>query len=199
MQTHKATRRSFLGRAAAGGAVLTLGSTLVPVTRFLPAAWADVAPDDVELVKFAAGLELAAVEIYELALDGGSLSGGAQSVANMFAGHHRQHAETLNTALGEEEAVTKADPAILRQFRSRVTGAENEAAVLQAAYLLEEVAASTHLLAVGTLSDKRNAATVSTILPVESQHAVVLASFLEKDPEEYLIEFLTTDQAAEPA
>jgi hypothetical protein len=52
---------------------------------------------------------------------------------------------------------------------------------------------------VGTASDAKNAALMATILPVDSQHATVLATILEKDAAEYLVEFLTTERAAEPA
>ena len=42
-------------------------------------------------------------------------------------------------------------------------------------------------------------ASLATILPVESQHATVLATALGKPASEYLIDFLTTDAAVDPA
>jgi len=192
-------RRDLLRRAAAGGVMLTIGAMVAPIRNLLPAAWAELPPDDGELAQFAAGLELAAVAAYGAALDTDTLSLSVENVAKMFAGHHRQHADALNGALGEELAVTKPRSSILRSFAPKISAAQNEKAVLEMLYQVEEAAAATYLFAIGEVSDVRSAGTLATILPVESQHATVLATVLGKEPSEYLVEFLSTDQAAKPA
>jgi len=192
-------RRDLLRRAVAGGALLTIGSVVAPLGRLMPAAWADLPPDDAELARFAAGIELAVVAVYGLAVESGKLSLANDSLGRLFSGHHRQHADALNEALGEENIVTAPEPVFLQRFAPDIDTAGDEAAVLEVAYTIEEVAAATYLFAIGKVGDADSAGTLATILPVESQHATVLATILDKDPRDYLVEFLTTDQAAKPA
>jgi hypothetical protein len=117
----------------------------------------------------------------------------------MFGGHHQDHADTLNGIIGEEEAVTEPNAALVAEFGPMIRAAADEAAILEIAYSLEEAAASTYLDAIGMLEDVRNAGALATILPVESQHATVIATALGKPVSEYLIDFLTTDAAVDPA
>ena len=65
-----ASRRRFLRNAGLGGVVLTLGSTLVPAGRLLPAAWAQEQLTDEDLAAFAESVELAAVDAYSAAVIG---------------------------------------------------------------------------------------------------------------------------------
>jgi hypothetical protein len=196
---HRESRRGFLTKAVTGGAVLTAGSLVLPVSRLVPAAWAQSASPDVELARFAASLELAAVEAYKAAADSGKLDNTATEIGAMFGGHHQQHADALNAVVGEDVAVTKPNAKILDQFGPMIADAADQAGVLEVAYQLEEGAASTYLLAIGRLEDARNAGSLATILPVESQHATVLATILGKDPKDYLIDFLNTDAALDPS
>ena len=76
-----------------------------------------------------------------------------------------------------------------------IQGAADEDAVLNVLYGVEEAAASTYLATIGAITDATDAGTLATILPVESQHATVLGTFLQKDPSSYLIDFVTTDTA----
>ena len=200
-----ATRRSFLTKAATGGGLLTFGSMVAPVSRLVPAATAQEeeedtpVSDDVELATFMAGLELAAVEVYRAAAATGKLTNAGNQIATMFGGHHQDHADALNEIIGEDAAVTEPNGALVDEFGPMIRAAADEAAILEIAYSLEEAAASTYLVAVGELEDARNAGTLATILPVESQHATVIATALGKPASEYLIDFLTPDAAVDPA
>lgn len=196
---HRETRRGFLSKAAAGGALLTVGSFVAPVSRLVPAAWAQSQPTDADLARFAASLELAAVAAYAAAADTGRLSAAAADIGTLFGRHHQDHADALNAIVGEEEAVAEANQTVLDEFVPRIESADDEAAVLEVAYGLEEAAASTYLLAIGMVEDAGNAGALATILPVESQHATVLATVLGKDPGDYLVDFVTTDPALDPA
>ena len=195
---HRETRRGFLTKAAAGGAVLTVGSLAAPIGRLVPAAWAQSESTDVTLAKFAAGLELAAVEAYKAAADTGKLSTATAAVGTLFAEHHQDHADALNDILGDD-AVEDPNKTVLDEFGPRIQRAADEAAVLEIAYNIEEAAASTYLVAIGILEDVTNAGALATILPVESQHATVLATVLNKAPGAYLVDFVNTDAALEPA
>jgi len=200
-----ATRRSFLTKAATGGGLLAVGSMVAPISGFMPAAAAQEgegeAPvsDDVELAMFMAGLELAAVEVYRAAAATGKLTNAGNQIATMFGGHHQAHADALNEIIGEDAAITKPNATVVDEFAPMIRAAADEVAILEIAYSLEEAAASTYLVAVGELEDARHAGTLATILPVESQHATVIATALGKPASEYLIDFLTPDAAVDPA
>lgn len=194
------TRRQLLGRAAAGGAVLTLGSALVPVSRLLPAAAAQELTD-VDIARFAASVELAAVDAYQAAIDSGLVTDGAVgAAATTFQSHHAEHAAAFNglaTANGAEEA--GSNQAVLAAFGPMLQSAADQAALLEIAYQLEEGAASTYLFALGALTVPEAYAATATILPIESQHATVLGTVLGKGPGDYLPSFVNTDAALNPA
>jgi hypothetical protein len=196
---HRENRRRFLAKAAAGGALLTTGSLVAPIGRLLPAAGAQAASKDVELASFMASLELAAVEAYKAAAGTGKLNNLVTEIGTMFAGHHQAHADALNQIVGEDAAITKPNAAVLQQFGPQISSAANQDAVLEIAFSLEEAAASTYLSVLSDIADSRDAGVLATILPVEGQHATVLGTILGKDPSEFLIEFVTTDAALDPA
>lgn len=193
------TRRQLLGRAAAGGAVLSLGGALVPVSRLLPAAAAQT-PSDVDIARFAASVELAAVDAYQAAIDSGLVTDAAVGqAATTFQSHHAEHAAAFNglaTANGAEEA--GSNQAVLAVFGPMLQSAADQSALLEIAYQLEEGAASTYLFALGVLTVPEAYSAVATILPIESQHAVVLGTVLGKAPDETLPAFVTTDGALDP-
>jgi rubrerythrin len=198
------TRRGFITKAATGGALLTAGSLAAPVGRLVPAAFGQDAPEvelspDAEVASFVAGLELAAVEIYRRAGQTELLTNTARQVFGAIGDHHRTHATILNGIVGEEAPVTEPNAALLEQYGPMIENATDEAAILEAAYNLEEAMAATHLETVGEMEDSGDAGIVATVLPVESQHATLLGDLLDKDPTDYLIEFLSPEAALDPA
>ena len=197
-KNNRDARRDFMKKAGIGGAALTVGSMVSPISAFLPQAWAADAPSDADLAKFAASLELAAVAAYGVAVKTGKLSDAAKNVGTLFASHHQDHADALNSILGSA-AVTKPNTTVVNAFGPKIQAAADEAAILEIARTVEEGAASTYLFALGYLQDKKNAGALATILPVESQHATVLATVLKKPASDYLIDFLTLDNALDPA
>ncbi|MBI2708741.1 MAG: ferritin-like domain-containing protein [Actinobacteria bacterium] len=193
-------RRRFLKRSVVGGAVLTVGSTVLPVSRLVPAAWAQATPSDKDIVAFAQSVELAAVKAYGAAASSGKLSQGALDVVRTFAGHHQDHADAFGALLGTPDAPAagKANQKVLATFTPKIQAATDEAAVLEVAYTVEEAAAATYYFALGALSDQKTASGAATILPVESQHAVVLATILKKPASDYLAAFQTGTNALNP-
>lgn len=196
--THGPTRRSFLKLVAAGGA-LTAGSQFLPLGRLVPAAWAQDGdgPDDGEIAAFAQSLELAAAAAYGAVIDTGKLTEPIAEVARLFGSHHAQHAEAIGGLLGN---ATVEDPnaKLLAEFTPRIRAAADQDALLELALGLEESAAATYYTALGTL-EQTPAKAVATILPVESQHAVVLATVLDKPMSEYLPVEQTEATALRPA
>ncbi len=189
------SRRGLLSKAGAGGALLTVGAMASPVARFMPAAFAANGVDDAAIAAFAASVEFAAVAVYQEVIDRGRLERTVTKMAVTFQGHHREHGRAFN-------AITKAtseqpNAKLLAAYKPRIIAAKAQDALLEIAYSLEEAAAATYLFALGELQDKTNAMTAATILPVESQHAVVLAQVLDKKIADYLPPFQNDKRAVD--
>lgn len=183
---HGPARRRFLQQVAVSGAVLSVGSQLVPFGRLLPAAWAQDGadePTDLEIAAFAASVELAAAAVYRVAVDSGLLSEPVTALARTFGSHHSAHAGALNDLLAEE--IMEPNARLLREVTRPIEASDDEAGVLEVALGVEEAAAATYYAALGSL-DQQTAAAVATILPIESQHAVVLGTVLEQPRSRYL-------------
>lgn len=197
-----ASRRRFVRDVGLGSVALTLGASLVPASRLLPAAWGqgseDGAPlDDLTIAVFAEQVELAAVGAYESAAASGLLDPVAVEVGTLFASHHADHAGAF-AALAGEAATGTANGAVLDAFGPMIAGAADQAELLDIAFQLEQGAASTYHFALGVLGIEA-AEVVATILPIESQHAVVLGQVLGKDASEHLPPFETSEAAIDPA
>ncbi len=207
--THATSRRRFLRRAAAGGAVM-FGATAVPLATLVssvPTAGAQttkvepLSSGDTELTRFAQSLELAAVEAYGAIERSRRLTGPVAETARMFAGHHRDHADALGKILteGGADAVTEANAAVVQFVTAALRNASDEAGVLRVAFDLEQGAAASYLLALGRIESVTTAGAAATILPVESQHAVVWGQVLELPEPDFLPAFGDVDGAFDPA
>ena len=192
------SRRRFLRNAGLGGAALTVGSSLLPVSRFLPAAWAQDEMDDADLAAFAQSTELAAVAAYEAAAGRNLLDRPVEQVATMFAGHHEEHAAAFAGVAGDA-ATDEPNQKIIDEFGPKIEDAEDQAGLLEIAKSLEEAAAATYYFSLGVLQDPENALAVATILPIEAQHAVVLGQALDQELEEYVPSFENQENALDPA
>jgi len=197
------TRRQLVRNAAVAGAsgiVIALGSAVMPIERLLPgAAAADL--DDPTIAAFAESLELAAVAAYQQAGSAGLVkSPSALAAMTTFAAHHKEHGAAFAAASGGK-ANHKPNPRVLQLVSDQITAARNENAVLQAAFNMENTAASTYLFALGALQGSAALQLTASILPVESQHAVVLGTALGKtaatDPT-YLPSFITEQEKVDP-
>lgn len=193
------SRRRFVQRAGLTGLAFSLGGALVPATRLLPAAWGQESSDtldDLTIAIFAEQVELAAVAAYQAAVDTGKLDDTAIEVGTLFAGHHADHGAAFASFAGDQ-ATGSANQAVLDAFGPMIAEAEDQAALLDIAFQLEQGAASTYHFALGVLGADA-AAAVSTILPIEAQHAVVLGQFLDKPIDDWLPPFETSDAALSP-
>ena len=158
---------------AIGGAVLTFRQLLTPSV-----ANAAAAGDIAALAAFAQSVELAAVEAYKAAAASGKVkTKGVLDAATLFAGHHTEHAAAFGGA-AKTAATNKPNPKLLTAVGGQLAAAADENAVLKIAYDLENAAAATYLFALGATTDKGAIGLMASILPVEAQHAVVLASVL---------------------
>ena len=172
------TRRIFLTRAALAGALVTVG-TAGPLTRLLPVAGAQAVPgstpelDDATFAAFALPLEMAAVQAYQAALDGGTL-GDEGPIALDFQSHHQAVVDVLTTLLAEDATAPVPDSLITSRTVATLKTATVKAEVLTTLAELEDVLAATHLFALGRLVEASTAKVVAQVLAVESQHAAYL-------------------------
>src|SRR4051794_12956580 len=191
-------RPSLLAGAGLGGAVIAIGSMLVPVGRLVGVAGAQTG--DAGIAAFAESVELAAVAAYMAAAQSGKVTTPAVlQAATTFAGHHQEHGAAFGAAAGSA-STKKANQKLLDMVAPQIQAAADQNAVLEIAYGLENAAAATYLFALGALTSKAALKLTASILPVESQHAVVLGTVLGKPPTDttFLPSFQTQDGAVTP-
>jgi hypothetical protein len=141
------------------------------------------------------------VAAYQAAAASGKLkTASVITTATAFASHHHDHAGAFATA-ASSKATHKANPKLGDTATGQIQASANEKAVLQVIYSVEVAAASTYLYALGALQDNATLALAASILPVESQHAVILGILLNKDAKtsaDFLPSFITQDPALTP-
>ncbi|HVX19467.1 MAG TPA: ferritin-like domain-containing protein [Acidimicrobiales bacterium] len=165
------TRRGLLARAAAAAPIVAVGTGMVPLSRFFPAAWADEPPTDYDLAGFAQSVELALVTLYDTAA---AKAGAQASLVQSFGQHHQDHADLFGGFFGAAGAnpPDKPNAKVVSQFSGQV-GAGG-AATLKALAQLEEIAAATWQWVLGEFDNSGGAKLFAAVLPVEAQHAVTL-------------------------
>jgi len=174
-----ATRRRFIKGVGLGGLVLTIGQAALPVSSLLSSAYAQTPttnPPNEVTAAFAESLELAAVAAYQQAA-AKLTTPAVASAAQTFAGHHAQHATAFGS-LAKDKATGKPNPKLLATISGQLRDATDEKSTVQIAYDMENAAASTYLYSLGILTDKGALQLTASVLPVESQHAVVLGQVL---------------------
>lgn len=153
-------------------------------------------PTDGDLLRFAQGMELALVHAYASAAPLLS-SPAATAAAAAFALHHSAHAAALARVAGGEP-VAEAVPGLSSQMESALRAARGEHDALSALYEIETKAAATFQYLVEKLQADPAIHQVSAVLPVEGQHAAVLAVLLKKDARDLSPAFQTRDGHYEP-
>ncbi|MGH9149118.1 MAG: ferritin-like domain-containing protein [Acidimicrobiales bacterium] len=197
------SRRGFLTRAGIGGAALSIGGTVLPIGRLIPAAYGQALTDG-DIAAFAESVELAAVEAYRAAAASGKLMPAVVTLGTMFAGHHTEHAKAFAGASGGK-AKGKPNPKLLDAVGGQLKAAADQKAILTIAFDLENAAAATYMFALGALQSKAALALTASILPVESQHAVVLGQAIGKPAKDLFPAggannaFETSGKAVDPA
>jgi hypothetical protein len=210
-RTMAASRRQFLQGVGLGGLALTIGPAVLPLQGLLSPAAAATAPKltDEQIAAFAESLELAAVAGYAAAASKVHTPAVAQAAAT-FSNHHSQHA-TAFAAMSKGTATGKANPKLVQVVGDQLRNANGEMGAVKIAYDLENAAAATYLFALGALAGNGALQLTASILPVESQHAVVLGQVLglsefeptagSTDPSAgtgYVPPFVTTDLHIDP-
>jgi hypothetical protein len=173
------TRRAFLTRAAVGSAVAA-GALALPVGALVTGAGAQSGEGIGELrdeafAAFAAPLELAAVQAYNVAVTSEKLDREWAAQALVFQSHHRTVADAI-IEMGDANAEAPvADAEFSKAANDAIASAADQNAVLLALADVEETLAATHLAAVAQLREVSTAKTVTQVLAVEGQQAALLA------------------------
>jgi len=127
---------------------------------------------DTELLAALQGLELAARDLYQTALDAGASDEGG--VLQALRSNHAGYANVISGLIGNA-APQRADEALFAQFEADFDSSDVEA-VAAAAYDFESSTVATYLDALGQLEGTDGAKTVASIVIVESRSCAVLAS-----------------------
>jgi Ferritin-like domain len=153
---------------------------------------------DAGIAAFAQSIELALVQAYAaIAATGKVTTSAAIEATASFAAQHGEHATALGVAAGGS-ATDVPNRRLVNGFRRQIESAGDESALLEIALSLENEVASTYLFVLSALEATQTLQLPASILPVESRHAVVLATLREKDPTETFPTFVTQDQALKP-
>jgi hypothetical protein len=150
--------------------------------------------DDVELLGFAQSIELAAAELYEMAMASGSLSDETMMVVDSVHRAHVSYGQSLNALLGRS-APGESAAEIVDVFGAGFGGSEDE--FLTAAYELEDTAVATHQELIGQIRGTDGAQLVASMLIAEARHSTVFADLAGETDLDVLI--FTAAEAVEPA
>ena len=138
---------------------------------------------DVRTLRTAASIELAAVELYQKAIDGGLLaSAAAIEAAKAFQDHHEEHAALFNGAAkgAGGEAVEQPNSVVQLSLQTILGQARDEAGVLNVALQLENTATASYLSYVGRFDDAELNRAAMSVGGVAARHAAVLAALLRQ-------------------
>jgi hypothetical protein len=153
---------------------------------------------DAGIAAFAQSIELALGQTYAaIAATGRVTTAPAVEATAAFAAHHEEHARALGPVAGNR-ATSVPNRRLVDRFRTRIQRAADESALLEIALELENRTSSTYLFALSALEATEALRVSASILPVESQHAVALATLLGKPPGDTFPTFETQDQALKP-
>ncbi len=126
--------------------------------------------DDVALLGFAQSVELAARNLYDVALGTVDFDDVTRAVMAAIRESHDAYAASLSGTLGRE-APQEVNP-IFDDLQSTFAG--DLKSVLDAAYSLESTAVATHLDVLSQLQGTDGASLIASILIVEGRHGTVL-------------------------
>jgi hypothetical protein len=126
---------------------------------------------DVTLLGFAQTIELAARNLYDVALATKDFDANERAVLATIRESHEAYATSLSAELGRQ-APQEVNP-IFDDLRSSFSG--DKSSVLDAAYSLESTAVATHIEILAELQGTDDASLLASILIVEARHGTVLA------------------------
>jgi hypothetical protein len=192
------SRRTVL-RAITGGAVVTIGTAVVPVAGLLqPAAAQQTAKKltEPELAAFAEAVELVAVTAYQQGALRLTTPALQQAVAG-FGAHHAEHANRFAAAAGPKATGTP-NAKLLQVVSDQLRDAPDEKAAGRVLFDLESALAGTHLYALGVTDSAAQLQLTASVLPVESAHAARIGVALGLPTANTVPPYETEDKRLDP-
>jgi hypothetical protein len=127
--------------------------------------------DDVALLGFSQSVELAARDLYDVALGTKDFDDNTRAVIATIRESHDAYAASLSAILGRQAPQTV--DSVFDTVRSSFGG--DMKSVLDAAYAFESTAVATHTDVLGKLQGTDGASLIASIIIVEARHGTVLA------------------------
>jgi len=195
------SRRDLVKTAAITGAAVTIGSTVLPLNKLVSASAAEL--DDPTIAAYAASVEYAAVAAYGAAIKAAGklkVTAPVGAAATLFMQHHKEHGDAFLSASGGKWEKDKPNPKLIAALADQLGKLTDEKGLLMLALSTENAAAATYMFALGALQSADALKLTASILPIESAHAVVLATVLglPATDETYLPPFETAKAALSP-
>lgn len=131
---------------------------------------------DIELMNRAIELENAGIKAYSDAFSLNLLSAPVLEVAKGFQADHQAHAAALSAAV-----IAAGGTPATKAAEIQYPPLKSEADVLAFAETVERAAATEYLTDVGTVSTRKIARLMASILGVETTHVAMLAAALKED------------------
>ena len=130
--------------------------------------------DDGTLAEFLTPLELGAVQICQLALDGGKLDTIWTPLVQKLQAHHQTVSDTLTAMIPTTAAAPLASDDLVKQLGAAVSSATDLPTTLVALAAVEDLLSATHLLSIATIPDPVTAKVIAQVLAAEAQNAAAL-------------------------
>ncbi len=170
-------RRRLLGAVLGGGAAIVAGQRVAGATA-PPGGTTTVPPkrpttDDVQLLGFVQGAEMAAAALYSRTVGITSFDKTQHKLLAVFAQSHKSYGQALAGLLGRN-APNQVDNAVVDTF-SEAFGSGDFGRIVKAASELESTLVATHIEVIGKLAGTDAANLLASIASVEGRHGTVLA------------------------
>ena len=160
------------GRASATTTTTSASTTTAASTTTTTAPPKRPTDDDDVLLSFAQTVEIAARELYDVALGNAGFDEIERAVIATIRESHDAYAASLSAVLGR--LAPQVSHPIVDELRESFGG--DRSSVLDAAYALESTAVATHTKVLRSLQGTDGAALIASILIVEARHGTVLAN-----------------------
>lgn len=158
----RSSRRALLGALVGGAAIALAGGRSVAATIDSPG----LSETDKALAASAIGLELAARDLYDSAIE----AGAADEIWAAMREQHEAYAQLLAGIAGI--STMSRDDATFGELGEGFDSSDLASAALD----LENVVAATHLELLGRVDDAGLAGAIASFVAIESRHATVLAT-----------------------
>lgn len=171
------TRRRAL--VLAGGTAAALGAAIGPFSHLFTSAAAEGGPpEEIVLAGWLVGLELAALDLYEVAEGVAAGDERTATLATTCGGNHDAQSKALGAMITATGATAPSSPdaGLVAEFKPRIQAASGTAALASVLTDLENGFAATYQASLATLSSAPLASVAAQILATDAAQSVAWAA-----------------------